>query len=206
MLAFNQTLSNRPQLVFGEWRSYMGWGFSLRGSSPGRSGGGREKVGELATTFLNLNSTSNSPVAPSRAVRFLPISAKRKLVRMYYFIEEEEKHLRIDTFTITSQKIRHPRVIKTKITCIRKLHIYLFEPVYFNRAVSVISWFKARFALQLLPSSAETAYLHREASRVENNSSSVPLSLVLVLLFVFLYLIKSSEHHDETIAHVQGRS
>ena len=41
----------------------MGWGFSLRGSSPGRSGGGREKVGE---TFLNLNSTSNSPVAPSR--------------------------------------------------------------------------------------------------------------------------------------------
>ena len=66
MLAFNQTLSNRPQLVFGEWRSYMGWGFSLRGSSPGRSGGGREKEGELAITFLNLNSTSNSHVAPSR--------------------------------------------------------------------------------------------------------------------------------------------
>ena len=44
----------------------MGWGFSLRGSSPGRSGGGREKVGELATTSLNLNSTSNSHVAPSR--------------------------------------------------------------------------------------------------------------------------------------------
>ena len=66
MLAFNQTLSNRLQLVFGEWRSYMGWGFSLRGSSPGRSGGGREKKGELATTFLNLNSASNSHVAPSR--------------------------------------------------------------------------------------------------------------------------------------------
>ena len=44
----------------------MGWGFNLRGSSPGRSGGGREKVGKLATTFVNLNSTSNSPVAPSR--------------------------------------------------------------------------------------------------------------------------------------------
>ena len=45
----------------------MGWGFSLRGSSPGRSGGGREiKEGELAITFLNLNSTSNSPFAPSR--------------------------------------------------------------------------------------------------------------------------------------------
>ena len=186
MLAFNQTLSNRPQLVFAEWRSYMGWGFSLRGSSPGRSGGGREKEGELATTSLNLNSTSNSLWLPvDWAVRFLPISAKRKLVRMYYFMEEEEKHLRIDTFTITSQKIRHPRVIKTKITCIRKLQIYWFEPVYFNRAVSVISWFKARFALQLLSSSAETASLHREASRVENNSSSVPLSLLLVLLFVF---------------------
>ena len=164
----------------------MGWGFSLRGSSPGRSGGGREKEGELAITFLNLNSTSNSHVAPSRlSCQILPISAKRKLVRMYYFIEEEEKHLRIYTFNITSQKIRHPRVIKTKITCIRKLQIYWFEPVYFNRAVSVISWFKARFALQLLPSSAETASLHREASCVENNSSSVPLSLLLVLLFVF---------------------
>ena len=186
MLAFNQTLSNRPQLVFGEWRSYMGWGFSLRGSSPGRSGGGQERKESLQLRFwIWLPPPIPMWLPVDWAVRFLPISAKRKLVRMYYFIEEEEKHLRIDTFTITSQKIRHPRVIKTKITCIRKLQIYWFEPVYFNRAVSVISWFKARFALQLLSSSAETASLHREASRVENNSSSVPLSLLLVLLFVF---------------------
>ena len=41
---------------------------------------------------------------------------------------------------------------------------------------------------------------------LKNNSSSVPLSLLLVLRLLFLYLTKRSEHHDEPIAHVQERS
>ena len=44
------------------WDGVLACEQALRGALPA----GREKEGELATTSLNLNSTSNSPVAPSR--------------------------------------------------------------------------------------------------------------------------------------------
>ena len=91
----------------------MGWGFSLRASSPGRScggaGKGRRDCNYVSEFEFHLQFPCGSQ--STGAVRILPISAKRKRARMYYFIEEEEKHLRIDTFTIASQKIQHPRVI-----------------------------------------------------------------------------------------------
>ena len=44
----------------------MGWVLACEQALRGALAAGREKEGELATTSLNLNSTSNSPVAPSR--------------------------------------------------------------------------------------------------------------------------------------------
>ena len=108
----------------------MGCGFSLRGSSPGRSGGGAGKGRRACNYVSEFEFHLQFPCGSQStgAVRILPISAKRKRARMYYFIEEEKKQLRINTFTIASQKIQRPRVIKTKTTCTRKLQIYLFEP------------------------------------------------------------------------------
>ena len=75
----------------------------LQASSPGRSGGGKEKKGEFATTSL-----SEIWIPPPNllwlpvdwAVRFPPISAKRKRARMKTNIE---KHVpRVMTSLLTS--------------------------------------------------------------------------------------------------------
>ena len=66
---------------------FFSLGIALRASSPGRSGSGEEKEGEFASTSLSgIWIPLWLPV--EWAVRFLPISAKRKRARMKTNIEK----------------------------------------------------------------------------------------------------------------------
>ena len=126
----------------------MGWGFSLRASSPGRSGGGAGKGRRACKYVSEFEFHLQFPCGSQStgAVRILPISANRKRARMYYFIEEEEKHLRIDTLLLRHRKYCILELLKPKQHVPENFKSIYLNPkscnctnVYFNRAVSVIS-------------------------------------------------------------------